>query len=286
MDSHGWRTLYATVRTMDSTIPQTGRQKTYSDMLIVAMFLWAVAHDRPQGWACRPSSYHGPFRPGRLPCQGQFSRRLRSERCQRLLEAVERRLADALVPTEVSFLDARPLVVGPCSKDPEAQAGGIYGGFARGYKLHAIVSEDLRVRSWSLTPMNVSEPRTAETLIRRTSLGRWLLADGNYEANSLYDLADQVGCQLLTPLPENAGQGHRPQSPARLRAIELWRSGIAAPIHRRRGGVERCFGHQSSFAGGLAPLPAWVRRGSRVERWVRGKLIVYHTRLRLRRAAA
>jgi len=286
MDSHGWQVVYAALRAVDRRIPQTGRKKTYSDMLIVAMLLWAVFHDRPQGWACRRSSYSGVFHPSRLPSQGHFSRRLRGERCQRLWEAVERRLADADVPTPRSFLDARPLVVGACSKDGEAKPGRVYGGFARGYKLHAIVSDDWRVRAWCVTALNVSELWAAEVLIPRTSLGSWLLADGNYDSAALYDLADQQDCQLLTPLPKNAGEGHRPQSLARLRAVELWRWGVAEPIHRLRGGVERCFGQQSSLGGGLAPLPAWVRRLRRVERWVAGKLIIYPARLRLHRAAA
>lgn len=286
MDSHGWLVVYAALRAVDKLIPQTGRRKTYSDLLIVAMLLWAISHDRPQGWACRRSSYSGVFHPPRLPSQGHFSRRLRSERCQRLLEAVEQRLADADVPTLLSFLDARPLVVGACSTDGEAKPGRVCGGFARGYKLHAIVSDDLRVRAWCVTALNGSEPGAGEMLIARTSLGSWLLADGNYDSAALYDLASRQGCQLLTPLPKNAGEGHRPQSLARLRAVELWRWGVAEPIHRLRGGVERCFGQQSSFGGGLAPLPAWVRRLRRVQRWVAGKLIIYHARLRLRRPAA
>lgn len=286
MDSHGWRTVYATIRMVTRRIPDTGRKKVYSDVLIVRMYLWAAEHDRPQRWACARSNYSGSFRPAKLPSEGHFSRRLRSKRCQRLLHAVQRYLADADVATAVSFLDARPLVVGPCSKDREAKAGRICGGFARGYKQHAIVSEDLRVRAWCVTPLNVSEPKVAESLIPNTSLGTWLLADGNYDSSTLYDLAEKQGCQLLTPLPDNAGQGHHPQSVARLKAVELWRQGVAEPVYHLRSGVERCFGHQSSFGGGLAPLPAWVRTPQRVERWVTAKMIIYHARLRLRQAAA
>ena len=286
MDSHGWQIVYAMVRMVDRMIPKSGRKKPYSDVLIVGMYLWACGHDRPQGWACKRSSYYGKFRPMELPCEGHFSRRIRSDRCQQVLCAVEVRLAEADIGTPVSFLDARPLVVGPCSKDPEAKGGRISGGFARGYKLHAIVSEDLRLRTWCVTPLNESEPKVAETLIPSTRLGTWLLADGNYDSGTLYDLAEEQRCQFLTPLPENAGEGHRLQSASRLRAVKLWDEGAAEPIYRRRTGVERCFGHQCSFGGGLAPLPAWVRTLQRVQRWVLAKLIIYHARLRVRHAAA
>lgn len=286
MDSHGWQVIYAMVRIVDSMIPETGRKKPYSDGLIASMYVWTCGNDRPQGWACHRSSYARWFRPPALPCEGQFSRRLRSKRCQELLRAVESRLANADVGSSVSFLDGRPLVVGPCSKDSEAKGGRISGGFARGYKLHAIVSEDFRLRTWCVTPLNESEPKVAETLIPGTSLGTWLLADGNYDSGTLYDLAEAQGCQFLTPLPDNAGEGHRRQSVSRLRAVELWSTGVAEPIYRLRTGVERCFGHQCSFGGGLAPLPAWVRTLERVRRWVLAKLIIYHARLRTRRAAA
>lgn len=284
MDSHGWRTVYAMIRSVDRMIPRTGRKKRYSDTLIVGMFLWAVGHDRPLCWGCRRSSYTSLFRPRRLPSVGQFSRRIRSGRCQQILEEVQDRMAEAEASSPVSFLDARPLVVGPCSKDADAKAGRVYGGFARGYKLHAIVSKDYRVRACRVTPLNVSEKRVAHMLVQNTTLNEWLLADGNYDVGSLYDLVARQGCQLLTPLPENAGCGHRRQSPARLRAVELWKSGVARTIHRQRSGVERTFGNQSSFGGGLAPLPAWVRTLPRVRNWVMGKLIIYHARLRVRRA--
>ncbi len=46
--------------------------------------------------------------------------------------------------------------------------------------------------------------------------------------------------------------------------------------------IERFFGNLTSFAGGLAPLPAWVRTLSRVERWVRAKLAFNAVRVQLK----
>lgn len=286
MDRHGWRIVYATIVSADRAIPRTGRRKRYSDPLIVAMFLWTVTHDRPMCWACQRSSYGSWFRPRKLPSVSAFSRRLRSERCQRILREVEGQLADGQRSTQVCFLDARPLVVGPCSKDRQAKPGRIYGGFARGYKLHAIVSGDGRMIDWTVRSLNEGETTVAETLVEQAPLGAWLLADGNYDSGNLYDRVSARGCQLLTPLPPHAGQGHRRQSAARLRALDLWTSGRAEALYAQRAAVERYFGQQSSFGGGLAPLPAWVRSLRRVTRWVAGKLIVYHVRLRLRKNAA
>ena len=55
-----------------------------------------------------------------------------------------------------------------------------------------------------------------------------------------------------------------------------------------RTAIERSFGNVTSFAGGLGPLPAWVRRPHRVALWVAAKFIIDATRrikLRQRKSA-
>ena len=158
MSSQEWRVVYRMIRHVDKRIPRPKRRPEYSDVLIVAMFLWSVAHDRPMNWACRRDSYGSMFRPRRLPSVSRFSRRIRSPRCRRILETLYHQLAQTDRPTTVAYLDARPLTVGACSKDHSARAGRVYGGFARGYKLHQIVAEDNRVLCWSVTPLSDSEP--------------------------------------------------------------------------------------------------------------------------------
>jgi len=177
----------------------------------------------------------------------------------------------------LAFLDGRPLPVGPCSKDQDARAGRVYGGFARGYKLHALVSEDKRVLAWSVTSLNRAEVKVAEVLVDKARPCGLVLADNNYDSRKLYDMVASYGGQLLTPLPQNAGRGHVRQSPSRLVAAEAWK-GIAGYVYKDRIIVERCFSHLSAFGGGLAPLPPWVRTLPRVRRWVGAKLIIYHAR--------
>jgi len=289
MSSQVWRIVYQTVRQIDKKIPQPKRRPEFSDVLIVAMYLWAAAHDRPQGWACRRSSYGSMFRPRRLPSQSRFSRRLRNGRCYALLDGVYRALARTVEPTPVATLDGRPFPVGACSKDREARAGRIRGGFARGYRLHQIVTEDQRVLCWSVTAMNVSEEREARTLIPATTLGRLLLADAVYDSSDLYDLAEAQGSQLVAGI--RAHRCHsalrtRHSSPARLRAVRAWTHGVAKYVHRDRTNIERVFAQQSSYGGGLGPLPAWVRSLPRVRRWIGAKLILHHARLIQRSTAA
>ena len=183
-------------------------------------------------------------------------------------------------------MDGRPFPVGACSKDRDAKRGRVSGGFARGYKLHAWMTEDRRVPLWSVTALNVAETTVAVELVEAVPQEVALslvLGDSNYDSGSLYDRVAARGGRLLTPLPKNAGKGHRRQSPSRLEAVTAWQ-GIANYVYNDRWEAERCFGAQSSYGGGLAPLPAWVRTLPRVRRWIGAKLILYHARLAQQKA--
>ncbi len=285
MSSQGWRLLYRIIKREARRLPKPRRRFDYSDALIAAMFFWAVWHDRPQCWACRRDSYGSLFRPRRLPSISEFNKRIRSERSTRLLESVFTHLSSNEVPDEVCLLDSRPLPVGACSKDQAARAGRVYGGFARGYRLHALVAENGVVLAWRLAAMNVSESTIARALLPQAPTKSCVLADANYDRTPLYECAAEHDVRLLARPKKNAGQGHHRQSPVRLAAIAIWRLD-ADHYARRRDQVERAFAWQSNFGGGLAPLPAWVRTPPRVYRWVQAKLIINHLRIRERQAVA
>ena len=55
-------------------------------------------------------------------------------------------------------------------------------------------------------------------------------------------------------------------------------------VHRQRANAEGILGNLCGYGGGLAGLPPFVRRLHRVRRWVGGKIILYHARLRVRAA--
>ena len=126
--------------------------------------------------------------------------------------------------------------------------------------------------------MNSGEPTVARRLLPQLGGGGYLLADGNYDSNALFDLAWLQGYQLVTPLPP--GQpGHQYQSPHRLRSIALMKSVFGQRLYRLRIQIEEAYGNATSFAGGLAPLPAWVRGLERVRTWVWAKLLINAARI-------
>lgn len=142
------------IRSVDRATPRTGRKKPYSGVLIVAIFLWPVEHDRPLCWASRTgqlcelvSSAPTAVSVSVLAAHWQPTGPV-------LLERVEERLGEVDLVTPISTVDARPLVVGARSKDRVAKPCRVYGGFARGYRLHAVVSQDSCVRAWEVTSLS------------------------------------------------------------------------------------------------------------------------------------
>ena len=149
---------------------------------------------------------------------------------------------------------------------------------AKGYKLHTVWSTRALPEMWEVTALNVGEATVARRLLPQLSRGGYLLADGNYDSNVLFDLAWTRGYQLVTPLPK--GQpGHQYQSPQRLHSIAMMKKAFGERLYRLRIGIEEAYGNATSFAGGLAPLPAWVRGIGRVRTWVWAKLLINAVRI-------
>lgn len=309
MDRDLWRTVMAAIRRAARKVKPSVRSPKYSDdALIVAMFFWSVWHDRCLSWACDRGHYGSLFRPrNRLPSVSQFTRRIKTDSCQRICQRVHDELVAAHVSSPVYSIDGKPLTVGPSSKDRDARRGRMTGGtvrFAKGYKLHAAVSESGRILVWSVMPLNVAEQSVATELLAHVPPAAtaatgfpttpMTLADSNYDSADLYTLsAARCGRQWLTPLKGQQrvkGEQHHPvtlrqMGPARREAVALlWnqRPALAWHVLRYRDDVERTFGTLVCVGGGLGPLPAWVRGLARVRRWVGAKIILYHARLEAR----
>jgi hypothetical protein len=243
----------------------------------VAVYLWAVIHDRPTSWACDPANWPADLWAGKLPSQPTMSRRLPTTEVQRLLADVERRLAARDGGGWVLIVDGKPLTVGPYSKDPDAAWGRARRGWEQGYKLHAIYDGGSAPPAWEVAPLNEAEPEAAARLV--LSLrggGGYLLGDKAYDSNPLHDAALAVGYQLVAERKRpQAGLGHCRHSPGRLRSIELLRQQFGQSLSAYRDQVERNFGWLTNHAAGLAPLPNWVRRIHRVRSWIQAKLIIH-----------
>lgn len=290
MDMEVWHLLAAAVKSADRKVARVGRRPTYSDALIVKIYLWSVWHDRPLCWACDRAHYSRLFRPRQLPSISQFTRRVKSPRVVKMLQATNAYLARQDTSVRLAFLDGKPLPVSFCSRDPDARIGWATKGFAKGYKLHACATADGRIAAFTVRPMNEGEAKVAREQLPAAPEATLILADANYDTKHLYQTLGARGQQLLTPLKRIAvnPQPLRRMGPHRRFAIELHRnlgSGYRALLDKRDA-IERVFAALTCFGGGLTTLPAWVRRLGRVTRWVTAKIAIYHARLRVRKLAS
>lgn len=275
MERELWKSLYMLARELDNP---WGNWR-YSTADVLAVYFWAVVHDRPTSWAADPRNWPAELRPLLMPPQSTLSRRLRRPQTVILMTAVEQHLLALILVGNclVYAVDGKPLAVSGVSKDPDAGYGRGAGGFQKGYKLHAVWGRGPMPVAWALTPMNTAEKSTARHLISSLPGGGYLLGDTNYDANPLYDLAEKQGFQLVARKTKSRGRGglgHRRQSPGRLRSISLLAKGFGHMLFAQRNAIERKFGTLTSFGGGLGPLPAWVRRFPRVRNWVHAKLLI------------
>jgi hypothetical protein len=291
LDRTLWQIIWDAVGQASRAVKCFGRKPRFSNQLIVSMYLWSVWHDRCQSWACDKRHYGRLFRPRKLPSISQFNRRIASEECQLILQRVHDRLSGRNQTVEVGYFDGKPLTVSAVSKDPDARSGHITGGFAKGYKLHAYVTEDRRIVIWSVMPLNTAEQTVALAMVDYLppqAPHALNLADGNYDSAPLHKALNQRQATLLTPLKgQNRvknGQHHevtlRQMGPGRREALTAWQQhpDLVQYLLNRRNNIEGTFSVASVAM--LLSLPPFVRRLGRVRRWVGGKIILYHARQR------
>ena len=278
MEDELWKGLYFTVMKIANKFRPKYVQ--YRDSVIVLTYLWAVLHDRPICWACEPKNWPENILDYDLPSQATMSNRLRMPSVQQFMHEVEQHIHD-LFPSSgwCKWIDALPLPVGNSTQDRQARPGWAAGMMGKGYKLHAICDPQAGIDSWKIYPMNVSEKNVAEELFCQLSGQGYIVADGCYDINRLYDKAGLMGYQLLATRRIGNALGHRRHSGYRLRAFELLDHAFGRCLLQQRFGIDRFFGQWGNFYAGLKPLPHWVRGLHRVRLWIQGKIIINAVRL-------
>jgi hypothetical protein len=281
MERELWPRLYHLVMEVGAQLRVKG--VSFQPHIVLLVLLWATRHDRPRSWACDPANWSTTaLRPARIPSDSTLSRRLRRLPTHALMRMLAERVRDTGDPSLIHVIDGKPLPVGGASTDGEARCGRGAGMRAKGYKLYAIWAGRPFPETYRVESLNANECKVAERMIPDLSGGGgYLLGDGEYDANGVFDAAGAAGFQLVAPREDpDAGLGHHYQSPYRLRSIALLRTRFGREVYALRGRIERAFGNLSAFGGGLpAALPAWVRRSHRVLPWVWAKLLINGVRI-------
>jgi len=276
MEAELWKQVYKLVTQMAKG--KTLKRATYTDGDIILTYMWAVIHDRPIYWACKKRNWPIYYRRRKLPNASTMTRRLRTEQLQNLLRITEQHLINKFPRSVCRWIDGKPLPIGGCSKDKQSAFGYGASCIAKGYKLYAIADKNQGFIHWTVQAMNHGESKVARNLIAKLDNDGYLVGDGQYDKNHLYDMAANKSIQLVTPqrIRQAKGLGHRRHSPHRLRAIELTKRPFGQSLITSRTAIERMFGNLTSFGCGLSQLPYWVRTLFRVRMWVRAKMIFYH----------
>src|SRR5437868_1666769 len=198
MERELWPPLYHLLMEVAKDFSQKYVQ--HQPWVLVAVQLWAALHDRTRSWACQRRHWSTTtLRPGRLPSPSVLSRRVDGVAVGLVWRALEARLRASGSPALVAFVDGKPLLVGGCSKDPDAAFGRAAGHVGKGYKLHAVWGTRPVPEAWEVTPLNGCEKAAAGRLVGQLGYGGYLLGDGNYDASHVYDAAAAAGYQLVAP---------------------------------------------------------------------------------------
>lgn len=258
---------------------QDSPRNTHSDSIICQVAMWAALHQKPISWATVPAHWPGDLRPRRLPSQSCMSRRLRNPDTLELMQRWQEQARRQLPSSDVKIIDGRPLVIGGCSKDPDAGFGYAASTKARGYKLHWVVDAlNQAVDGWMVMPMNYPEQHAAQHLIEHLpNPTAYVLADNNYDSNQLYEQAgvDQGVQWMALPRKKARGLGRHKHSEFRLRVQPYLRSPQGRQqVSRHRIRIEQVNGRIGGSAVGLSHLPYHARRLHRVRVWVGLKILI------------
>jgi hypothetical protein len=280
MEGELWNGVYGVA--MDLARKFRSKHTQIPDAWIVLTYLWAVLHDRPVSWACQTKHWPPQQIVGDLPSAATMSRRLKTAAVQNYFTALSCIFRGRFSGSWCKWIDALPLPVGGASQDREARIGWGAGILSKGYKFHAICDSRAGVEAWAVYPMNVPETKVASQLLCRFRGEGYLVADGEYDRNHLYDEAAASGFQLVARKRPGAGLGHRRHSEHRMRSLELTDHAFGQYLLQQRFGIDRFFGQWGNWSAGLKPLPHWVRGLHRVRLWVHGKIILNAARLALK----
>ena len=263
----------------------------YSDATIALIYLHAALRGRSPLWASDKRNWPLWARRLNFPSYSQLMRRISTPQVTQLIEQLNQEFRDQLPRGRSKLCDGKPLVVGGFSKDPDARRGKVPAGFAKGYKLHAIFDEDsAAIEAFEVTALDGGEPTVACRLVATLDLqGAVVRGDSNYDSNPLFAAVAKAGGRLIAPRKKpHTSLGHHPQHPDRIRSIRHLELGdlVLEDHERHRIRVEQGLAHLTNLPFALAPLPNFVRRLHRVQRWIAAKILLYHAYLNLRQEKA
>jgi hypothetical protein len=261
------------------------RDCTFSDAVVLLIHFFAVMTHHSPHWAIDQRNWPLWCRRLDFPSYSQLMKRLKRPAIIAAIQRIDLAQRQQLPSTAERVVDGKPLVVGGYSKDPDVKHGKVPGGWAWGYRLHAMFDSAGQIHAFDVTAMDKGEPTVLRKLIDELKpdlTGITIRGDSAYDSNAFYGSIERCGGRLIAPRKKPGTQlGHHPQHRHRLAAIaELENDPERSVQHKHlRRRAEQRLAHLTNLPEGLWALPNHVRRLHRVKLWVQSKILLYHLHL-------
>jgi Transposase DDE domain/Transposase domain (DUF772) len=265
-------------RFVETPLNRRGRPQQFSDAQIMKCLVyqvyyrircfreleWKLKHDY---WALRTIGLN------QVPDHTTFCRRTRKLEENLYYPMYQEILSELEPQTRICFWDSTALRASRYDRDAEKGKGTRLGWFY-GYKLHAIVSEDLLPLVFDLTPAGFYDnqvPYLVRHLVNHDVF--FLLADAAYDDKNIFSACKQAEIYLATQV--NMRNASSPKSFKDFCRRQNWlfvNRGLGKNLLPKRNGIERLFSTLKTIYGLEQPRLYGISRYLRHVLWV---ILVY-----------
>jgi hypothetical protein len=255
-----------------------GRPKKFSDAQILKCFVYQVFSRircfRELEWKLQQD--HWVIRAiglEQVPDHTTLFRRMRKIE-ENLYFCIYQEIIEQLEPqTRVCYWDSTALRSSRYDRDSEKGKGTRLGWYY-GYKLHAIVSEDLLPLSWDVTPAGFYDNQVPYLMNHLNHYDVFfLLGDAAYDDKKLFEISEERNIHLVTEV-----NLRNSSSPENFKDFRRWRNwlyvdqGLGKKLLSKRSGIERLFATLKTIYGLEQPRLYGIYRYYRHILWV---ILVY-----------
>lgn len=208
-----------------------------------------------------------------VPDRSTFCRRVKQIE-EGLYSSICNEILNELEPeSRVCYWDSTPLRSSRYDRDAEKGKGTRLGWFY-GYKLHAIVSEDLIPLAWDLLPAGFYDNQLPQLIDHLPNQDVFIiLADAAYDDQKLFEACQRAGIHLATQV--NMRRAKSPDSFKAFCRRQNWHyvtHGLGKKLLRKRNRIESLFATLKTLYGLKQPRLYGIYRYYRHVLWV---ILVY-----------
>ncbi|MBA4495560.1 transposase [Paenactinomyces guangxiensis] len=260
------------VRRFAETPSRAGKPKKFSDTQILKCLIYQAYYRihsfRELEWKLNQDHWtRRCIGLDEVPDHSTFCRRAKQIEQGLYAPLYEELLFELEPKTRVCYWDSTALRASRYDRDAEKGKGTRLGWFY-GYKLHAIVSEDLIPLVWDITPANLYDNQCTHLIYHVSQYPVFMpLADAAYDDHKLFSACNQADIHLVTPVNKrNASCPAAFQSEHRQQNWRFVTEGLGKKFLSQRSRMEQLFSTLKTLYG--LEQPRRIYRYYRHTLWV------------------